>query len=67
VIPTEPRRRIVCEICGNGLQDGVSLYRANETGVTGIWRCSAHPNVESFTNEHDEETAAIERALEKSR
>lgn len=30
-----------CEWCGKGPQDGVSLYRINEKGVPGIWRCEA--------------------------
>ena len=28
-----------CEWCGLRPQDGVSLYRVNEKGVPGIWRC----------------------------
>lgn len=28
-----------CEICGQGPIDGVSLFRVNEKGVIGIWRC----------------------------
>jgi hypothetical protein len=53
-----------CEICNRGPMEGVTLYRANEKGVKGIWRCSEHPNVASFTIEHDEEILAIEKALE---
>ena len=31
-----------CEICGKGVLDGVTLYRQNELGVKGIWRCTEH-------------------------
>lgn len=32
-----------CEICNKGtVPDGVSLYRVNKLGVTGIWRCAEH-------------------------
>jgi hypothetical protein len=31
-----------CEICHRGPFDGVTLWRANETGVAGIWRCTEH-------------------------
>jgi hypothetical protein len=32
-----------CEICQrNPLRDGVTLWRMNETGVEGVWRCTAH-------------------------
>lgn len=31
-----------CEICGKGIPDGVDLFRQNEKGVVGIWRCTEH-------------------------
>ena len=31
-----------CEICNRGMAEGVTLYRVNEFGVLGIWRCPAH-------------------------
>lgn len=31
-----------CEICHRGIMEGVTLWRMNETGVDGIWRCTAH-------------------------
>lgn len=31
-----------CDKCGKGPQDGVSLYRVNEKGVPGKWRCEKH-------------------------
>lgn len=30
-----------CEKCGKGMKDGVTLYRQNPKGETGVWRCSA--------------------------
>jgi hypothetical protein len=31
-----------CRICGKGPMDGVTLFRANEKGVIGIWECAIH-------------------------
>lgn len=32
-----------CEICGKAPpKDDVALFRINEVGVPGIWRCRAH-------------------------
>jgi len=31
-----------CVICQKGPEDGVALYRQNETGVQGIWACAEH-------------------------
>lgn len=31
-----------CEICGKGISDGTSLYRQNEKGQPGVWRCRVH-------------------------
>ena len=30
-----------CEWCGKGPADGTSIFRVNEKGVDGIWRCEA--------------------------
>jgi len=54
---------IRCEICGKGPMDGVTVYRANEKGVAGIWRCAKHPCVESFANQNQPECQAIEDAI----
>lgn len=54
---------INCEVCNKGLRDGVSVYRQNPKGETGIWRCLAH------TKAQDEEllvqVASIENTLQK--
>lgn len=45
-----------CEICGKGMEQGVTLFRVNELGVTGVWRCREHmekqpdPIVEDIVN-----------------
>jgi hypothetical protein len=32
-----------CEICQRTpARDGVTVYRVNEYGIAGIWRCEAH-------------------------
>ena len=31
-----------CMFCGKGPKQGVTLYRLNRTGETGIWACSKH-------------------------
>lgn len=31
-----------CMVCGMGPQQGVTLLRQNEKGVTGIWACQQH-------------------------
>lgn len=41
---------ILCEICKRGPAQGVSVYRCNEKGITGIWRCDKHHCAESFDN-----------------
>jgi hypothetical protein len=30
---------VKCDTCGLGPEDGKSLYRQNEKGVIGVWRC----------------------------
>lgn len=49
---------IQCEVCDKGPQDGVTVYRTNEKGVAGIWRCAEH---EGAT---DPETQEIIDAIE---
>ncbi len=31
-----------CEICEKGIPNGVNLFRQNEKGVAGVWRCTEH-------------------------
>jgi hypothetical protein len=31
---------IHCEICKQTINDGVTLWRVNEFGVKGVWRCA---------------------------
>ncbi len=31
-----------CEICNKGPAEGLTVFRVNEKGVKGIWRCRAH-------------------------
>lgn len=50
-----------CEWCGKGLQDGVSLFRVNEKGVPGIWRCEA-----DLDRRPDEQVAQIVAAIESA-
>lgn len=33
-----------CDICGKGPLDGFTIFRVNEYGVPGIWRCREHMN-----------------------
>ncbi len=33
---------MTCEVCGDGPKQGITLYRQNEKGVPGIWRCIIH-------------------------
>jgi hypothetical protein len=40
-----------CEICGRGPANGFDIFRANEKGVKGIWRCKDHSCKESFENQ----------------
>lgn len=34
---------MTCEICQRNPHQAGSLYRVNEKGVTGRWRCEMHP------------------------
>ena len=54
---------IACEICGKGPVQGVTVYRANEKGVKGRWRCNHHLNETAFQRAMDSEVSAIERAI----
>ena len=38
--------KLKCEVCGLGPADGVTVFRQNETGVPGVWRCAPHTHVE---------------------
>jgi len=31
-----------CEVCGQGPQHGVAVFRCNPKGQKGIWRCEPH-------------------------
>ena len=43
--------RIVCDICGRGPEQGVTVFRANPKGQIGIWRCKDHPCAESLESQ----------------
>lgn len=50
-----------CEICKKSAQfDGVALFRQNEYGVIGIWRCRDH-NEKNIDKEVDEIVTSIEK------
>jgi hypothetical protein len=44
LMPDEaPSLAIACEVCGQEPSNGgVTLFRVNEVGVRGVWRCRAH-------------------------
>jgi len=48
----------ICEICGKGPVDGVTMWRVNEKGVPGIWRCRAHLTIEQ-ADKQDPETVRL--------
>lgn len=49
-----------CEVCKRSAQlDGVALFRQNEYGVIGVWRCREH-NEKIIKPEVDEIVKAIE-------
>jgi len=48
-----------CEWCGLGPQDGVTVFRINEKGVAGIWRCE-----KDLDRKPDEDVAEIVAILE---
>jgi len=33
---------IRCHVCGEGPQDGITVYRQNEKGMPAIWACVLH-------------------------
>jgi hypothetical protein len=43
-----------CEICNNGPQQGVTVFRVNEKGVMGRWRCREHITNEQANKVHPE-------------
>jgi uncharacterized protein YwgA len=53
-----------CEKCGKGPADGVSVYRVNEKGVKGIWRCVNHLEPEKHPAP-DTETVKLVNILEE--
>jgi ribosomal protein L28 len=57
---------VECEHCGRGPHTGDAVYRANEKGVTGRWRCKLHLN-ETARKTHDSATGDIVRLIEKDR
>lgn len=60
---------IYCEICGKGPspeRGGITVYRANAKGQSGVWRCSAHPCKESFDTQHDPAIMTIDKALDEA-
>ena len=55
---------MTCEVCGRGplpQHGGISVFRQNEKGVKGIWRCAVH-----VTAPVDPEVAEIVVALERN-
>lgn len=61
---------IKCEICGKGPspeRGGITVYRANEKGKNGIWRCAQHPSKESFDRQNDPAIAAVDAALDSTK
>lgn len=51
---------MTCEICGRGIVDGAALFRQNEKGVKGIWRCREH-NQKPIDVEVNDIVSAIEQ------
>ena len=52
-----------CEICHKGPSQGVTVYRANEKGIKGKWRCEMHLNDTALKVAMDPEVSSIENAL----
>lgn len=53
-----------CELCGRGPQTtGDAIYRANEKGVKGRWRCAFHLN-DKARDIANSETGALTRLIE---
>lgn len=55
-----------CEHCERGPHTGDALYRANEKGVKGRWRCKLHLN-EPARKVYLSETGEIVRTIEKGK
>lgn len=56
---------IECEICGRSPQTtGDALYRANEKGVEGRWRCKFHLNTQA-REIAESETGTLTRIIEE--
>ena len=52
-----------CEICGQGLTNGVSLYRTVPKGQVGPWRCEVHLTTK---NKPDAETVELVSIIESA-
>jgi hypothetical protein len=52
---------VECEVCGRGPQQGTAVFRQNEKGVPGIWRCAVH-NKAPISAEVKEITDIIQQA-----
>jgi hypothetical protein len=58
---------VKCEICGKGPapeHGGVTVFRQNETGVAGIWRCREHRKA-AVDPEVEDITSIIDKSREK--
>jgi len=52
----------VCMTCGKGFKEGVSLFRVNEKGQSGIWACESHfPKEKKIDPTVYETVSAIEK------
>lgn len=51
---------MMCEVCGQGIVDGVALYRNNPKGEEGVWRCEFHVD-----QQPDDSVLEITRAIEQ--
>lgn len=53
---------MTCEICNRGPErEGITLFRQNEKGVPGIWRCAVH-----VTADVDPDVAEIVTIIERN-
>jgi len=53
-----------CEVCGDGMDEGISLFRVNPTGESGVWRCKRHLN-HIQESEIDSGVLSVVNAIEK--
>ncbi len=52
-----------CEICGKSPpNDRVTLWRINEKGVKGIWRCEEHLNADQ-SSKRDPELVRLDKII----